>query len=372
MKTTVTRNIGSNRNAARLWIEGTVLSAANWNKGDRFNAVHGEGQLTYIKDPNGKRAVAGRTDRPVIDTNTNAILDTLEMQEPGGAAKVEVTADRITVTKAPAGLAEKIKAAAKAAKKGIVSAIAIAAALSPFAPEQATAYVTGKERILVGCEFSGRVRDAFIAKGHDAISCDLLESDRVGPPHAQGDLRELLDQEWDKIIAFPSCTYLTSAALWRNQLKHDPTGERAAKTELALQFVCDIMNGKAPQKSIENPVGCISTRIYLDIDSIYKVRPLHLCTKKPSLKPTQTVQPYEFEHPESKRTCLWLQNLPPLTPSNKLDITEHGTYHASTDKWYWQNQTKSGQNKLTPSADRWKIRSVTYQNIANEMANQWG
>lgn len=197
-------------------------------------------------------------------------------------------------------------------------------------------------RILVACEFSGVVRDAFIRKGHDAMSCDLLPTESPGP-HYQGDVLDILGDGWDLMIAHPPCTYLASSGLhWnkripgREQLTHD-----------ALLFVFNLMgegfvHHEIPRIALENPIGRISTA--------YR-------------KPDQIIQPWQFGHPESKSTCLWLKNLPPLTATNVLEKPQSGR---------WENQTPSGQNKLGPSADRWKMRSVTYQGIADAMATQWG
>lgn len=191
-------------------------------------------------------------------------------------------------------------------------------------------------RILVACEYSATVRDALIARGHDAVSCDLLPSEKPGP-HIQGDVCALLGDGWDMMIAFPPCTYLCSSGLHWN--KRRP--ERAAQTEDALRFVQSLMDAPIHQIAIENPVGCISSRIR---------------------KPDQIIQPWQFGHPESKTTCLWLKNLLPLKPTNVLALPESGR---------WANQTTSGQNKLGPSEDRWKERSRTYQGIADAMAAQW-
>jgi hypothetical protein len=192
-------------------------------------------------------------------------------------------------------------------------------------------------KVLIACEYSGTVRDAFIRLGHDAMSCDLLPTDVPGP-HYQGDVRDILNDGWDLMIAHPPCTYLCSSGLHWN--KRRP--ERAAQTEEALQFVQLLLDADIPRIALENPIGCISTRIR---------------------KPDQTIQPWQHGDPESKATCLWLKRLPLLEPSNKLPLPESGR---------WANQTPSGQNKLGPSADRWKIRSQTYKGIANAMAQQWG
>lgn len=191
-------------------------------------------------------------------------------------------------------------------------------------------------RVLVACEYSGIVRDAFAARGWDALSCDLLPTDAPGKHHT-GDVRELLAQQWDILIAFPPCTYLCSSGMhWTVRGKRDPQ-----LTEDALDFVRLLMGANAPHIALENPVGAISTRIR---------------------KPDCIIHPWQFGHPESKTTCLWLKNLPPLKPTNVLAKPESGR---------WENQCASGQNKLAPSPDRWKKRSKTYQGIAEAMAKQF-
>lgn len=195
-------------------------------------------------------------------------------------------------------------------------------------------------RVLVACEYSGRVRDAFIARGHDAVSCDLLPTDAPGP-HYQGDVADLLGDGWDLMIAHPPCTYLCSSGLHWN--KRRP--ERAAQTEAALDFVRLLMDAPIDRIAVENPIGCISTRIR---------------------KPEQTVQPYWFGDDASKATCLWLKNLPPLRATNLV------VGRLINGKRRWANQTDSGQNKLPPSDTRWKQRSETYLGIAAAMAEQWG
>lgn len=196
---------------------------------------------------------------------------------------------------------------------------------------------TMKSRVLVACEYSGIVRDAFIALGHEATSCDLLPTDSPGPHH-QGDVRDILDDGWDLMIAHPPCTYLASSGLHWN--KRRP--ERAAFTEDALGFVRLLLEAPIPRIALENPIGCISSRIR---------------------KPEQIIQPWQFGHDASKATCLWLKGLPLLRATNELP---------GGRKARRANQTSSGQNCLPPSADRWKIRSTTYKGIADAMASQWG
>jgi hypothetical protein len=195
-------------------------------------------------------------------------------------------------------------------------------------------------RVLIACEYSGAVRDAFKRAGHAAMSCDLLPTDVAGW-HYQGDVADVIGDGWDLMIAHPPCTYLCSSGLHWN--KRRP--ERAQQTEEALAFVQMLLAAPVPMIALENPIGCISTRIR---------------------KPTQTIQPWQFGHDASKATCLWLKNLAPLTPTDLIEP------RIINGRKRWGNQTDSGQNKLPPSADRWKIRSETYQGIADAMAVQWG
>lgn len=196
--------------------------------------------------------------------------------------------------------------------------------------------------VLVACEFSGVVRDAFRANGHYAKSCDLLPSDNpVWGMHYKGDVMDIIDQKWDLMIAHPPCTYLCASGLHWNKTVPD----REEETEDALQFVRGLMEADIPRIAIENPVGCISTRIR---------------------KADQMIQPYDFGENASKRTCLWLKNLPKLKPTERI------TGRMVNGKERWENQTDSGQNRVPPSPDRWKYRSVTYPGIAKAMADQWG
>lgn len=193
-------------------------------------------------------------------------------------------------------------------------------------------------RVLVACEFSGIVRDAFAARGHDAWSCDLLPSERPGQ-HIQGDvLKRLAWTHWDLMIAHPPCTYLAVSGLHWN--KRVPG--RTQKTEEALEFVRTLLDCSIPKIAIENPIGCISSRIR---------------------KPDQIIQPWQFGEDASKATCLWLKGLPMLTHTNVLP---------GGAKARRANQTPSGQNKLGPSPERAMLRAKTYQGIADAMADQWG
>ena len=180
------------------------------------------------------------------------------------------------------------------------------------------------KRILVACEFSGRVRDAFIKNGCDAISCDLLPTDQPGP-HYQGDVLDILDDGFDLMVAHPPCTHLAvSGARWF-KYKQKEQAE-------ALDFVRRLLDADIPQICLENPVSIISSRIR---------------------KPDQIIQPYEYGHGETKKTCLWLKNLPKLKPTNVVDGREPRIHN------------------LPPSKDRWKIRSLTFQGIADAMGEQW-
>ena len=195
-------------------------------------------------------------------------------------------------------------------------------------------------RVLVACEYSGTVRDAFRARGHHAMSCDLLPTD-VDGPHYQGDVRDIINDGWDLMVAHPPCTYLCSSGLHWN--KRVPG--RAQLTEEALEFVRYLLGAPIPRIALENPIGCIGTRIR---------------------KADQTIQPWQFGHDASKATCLWLKNLPALVPTTVIEP------RIVDGKKRWGNQTDSGQNRLPPSEDRWKIRSETYTGVAEAMAAQWG
>ena len=195
-------------------------------------------------------------------------------------------------------------------------------------------------KILIACEYSGRVRDAFIRAGHDAMSCDLLPTDVPGP-HYQGDVTDILHDGWDLMVAHPPCTYLSVSGMhWTTRGLRDPQ-----LTEDALAFVRLLLNAPIDRIALENPISVISSRIR---------------------KPDQIITPYMFGHDASKKTCLWLKNLPSLMPTSMVEP------RIVNGKKRWGNQTDSGQNKLPPSEDRWKIRSETYQGIADAMANQWG
>ena len=180
-------------------------------------------------------------------------------------------------------------------------------------------------RILVACEFSGRVRDAFAKRGFDAWSCDLLPTESPGQ-HIQGDVLSHLDDGWDLMIAHPPCTHLAvSGARWFK--------DKAKEQAEALAFVQALMDAPIPRICIENPISIISSRIR---------------------KPDQIIQPWMFGHGEVKSTCLWLKGLPKLQPTNIVDGREPKVH------------------RMAPGPNRWKERSRTYQGIADAMASQWG
>lgn len=197
-------------------------------------------------------------------------------------------------------------------------------------------------KVLVACEFSGAVRDAFRAKGHDAWSCDLEPSTVPSFFHFQKDITKVLALEsWDLMIAFPPCTYLCSSGLHWNTRRP----ERAAQTEEALAFVMMLASQSIPKIAIENPIGCLSSRWR---------------------KPDQIIQPWQFGHDASKATCLWLKGLPPLVPTGEV------APRLVNRKKRWANQTDSGQNRLGPSPTRSNERATTYAGVAAAMAEQWG
>lgn len=208
-------------------------------------------------------------------------------------------------------------------------------------------------RVLVACEFSGTVRDAFSRKGHYAVSCDLLPSKTEGM-HRQCNVLDLLTIEWDLMIAHPPCTYLTWAAAWafkdgpyHQKLKPETLvgADRRAAREEAMKFVMALINAPIAKICIENPRSFISN----------------------AYKPAdQTIHPHKFGHDASKATCLWLKNLPKLLNTKTIQP------RLVNGLPRWANQTDNGQNRISPSENRWAERSVTYQGIADAMADQWG
>lgn len=183
-------------------------------------------------------------------------------------------------------------------------------------------------RVLVACEYSGRVRDAFAKRGHTAVSCDLLPSDSPHGWHVQGDVLAILDKGWDLLIAHPPCTHLAVSGA-----RHFAAKQASGVQQEALDFVRALLDAPIERIALENPVSIISSRIR---------------------KPDQVIQPWQFGHGETKATCLWLKNLPKLQPTNIVEGRENRVH------------------RMPPSADRWKKRSTTYQGIADAMASQWG
>ena len=227
-----------------------------------------------------------------------------------------------------------------------------------------------KLKVLIACEYSGRTRNAFIKKGHNAISCDILPTKKPGP-HYQGNVLDILDDGFDLMIAHPPCTYLTCSAEWaykNNQTKNIKPGiligdERKEAREGAIKFFMKLVNADIKMIAIENPVGVMSTRFR---------------------KPDQYIQPYEYGHNASKRTGIWLKNLPLLIPTKFVEprmvccgevITGSVCSHCfgkNTPLPRWKNQTNSGQNVLPPSKNRGKKRGKTYKGWSKAMAKQWG
>ena len=200
-------------------------------------------------------------------------------------------------------------------------------------------------RVLVACEYSGTVRDAFIRAGHYAASCDLLPSESPLGDHYQCDVLELLNHGWDLMIAHPPCTDLAVSGA-AHFAKKQASGSQAA----ALDFVRQLLEAPIPRIALENPVSIISSRIR---------------------KPDQIIQPYNFGHDASKQTCLWLKGLPPLVPTKYVEPRLVTTPSGRIAK-RWANQCDNfGHDKLPPSPDRWKLRSATYKGIAEAMAEQW-
>jgi site-specific DNA-cytosine methylase len=182
-------------------------------------------------------------------------------------------------------------------------------------------------RVLVACEYSGRVRDAFRARGHEAWSCDLLPSE-VDGPHIVGDVRDWLGDGWDLLIAHPPCTHLAVSGA-----RHFAVKRAAGLVDEALDFVRLLLDAPVPRIALENPVSLISSAVR---------------------RPEQIIQPWMFGHGETKKTCLWLKGLQPLRPTDVVD------------------GRLARVHRMAPSPDRWKERSRTYEGVALAMADQWG
>jgi hypothetical protein len=190
-------------------------------------------------------------------------------------------------------------------------------------------------KVLVACEYSGTVRDAFIALGHEAMSCDLLPTDALGP-HYQGDIRDVLDYPWDLMIAHPPCTDLAvSGAAWFANKR------MVGSQQASASFFMKLAKAEIPKIAIENPV-CVMSSLWR--------------------KPDQVIQPWMFGHTEQKATCLWLKGLKPLIETNNV----------KEEMMLLPKNQRERMHYLPPSEDRWKLRSTTYQGIAKAMADQWG
>jgi len=201
-------------------------------------------------------------------------------------------------------------------------------------------------RVLIACEFSGTVREAFAAKGHDAWSCDLEPTDIPGN-HYQGDVLEFINDGWDMMIAHPPCTYLTvTGNKWFKPEYKDRFPTRQQDRQDAINFFMSLVNAPIDKIAIENPIGIMST--------MYK-------------KPNQIIHPWQFGHEASKSTCLWLKGLDNLKPTDIVDKGEFVTYKSGKrmTKWYADAASKSPK-------ERAKIRNKTFQGIADAMAEQWG
>lgn len=209
-------------------------------------------------------------------------------------------------------------------------------------------------RVLVACEFSGTVRDAFSAAGHAAESCDILPTESAGGIHHERDVREILGDGYHLLIAHPPCTYLAASQLWRCLPKHDPSGEREAKRQEALQFVRDLAAAPIARACIENPKGCIGTE-----------------NAAPGFRPSM-VQPYEFGHDVSKQTYLWLRDLPELERDPADYVAPRVIDYRGKPVNRWANQSPCGADSTGPSADRGHKRSRFFAGIARAMARQWG
>jgi len=191
-------------------------------------------------------------------------------------------------------------------------------------------------KVLIACEFSGTVRDAFIARGHNAWSCDLLPTEKPGP-HIIGNALDILGEGWDLMIAHPPCTHLAVSGA-----RHFAAKRADGRQQTALEFVRKLLVAPIPRIALENPVSIISSQIR---------------------KPDQIIQPWQFGHETTKTTCLWLKGLPPLIPSNIVGKGERQYYASGTSSPIWHAKTGGGSGHK---------RSITFQGIADAMAEQWG
>lgn len=192
-------------------------------------------------------------------------------------------------------------------------------------------------RVLVACEYSGRVRDAFIRNGHDAMSADLLDTDQPGP-HYKGDVRDVLGDGWDLMIGHPPCTFMANSGARHLYLSPGvPDPERWANMAEAAAFFRTLWDAPIPRVALENPIMVGHAKQLIG-----------------GMRQTQTIQPWQYGHGETKATCLWLRGLPELVPTDVVDGRVQRVLN------------------LSPSPDRWKLRSTTFQGIADAMGDQWG
>lgn len=350
-----TIKIGTNRGVARLWLEGKCLEQHGWTTGVGFVYSINKDCIIYTKaqkTPNGKpRRVAGKEGRPVIDTNNKMITATAN-----GKTHMEVTITDSQIMFKPTDKPDS------KLKTTVTKALLVAGAITlPFI----STFKPDAKKILVACEESGRVRDSFIQMGHDAVSVDLMDSESPDGWHIKDDVMNHIYGDWDMVIAFPPCTYLTNSAAWAfndpDYEKYPEIGyhqrvkestlvgqSRRDARELAIAMFMEIYESNE-HVAIENPTGALSSAFR---------------------KPDQIIQPWQFGTPHSKSTCLWLKNLPLLVPTQVLTMEEHG-YLASNGTQRWLNQTGSGQSNVPPSANRDTVRSKTYHGVAAAMATQW-
>ena len=202
-------------------------------------------------------------------------------------------------------------------------------------------------KVLIACEFSGTVRDAFIRGGHEAMSCDIEPTDVLGP-HYQGDMFDIINDGWDMMIAFPPCTHLAVSGA-----KHFAQKRADGRQQQGIDFFLKVVNADIPRIAVENPVGIMS--------SIYR-------------KPDQIIQPWHFGHEAQKTTCLWLKNLPLLQHTKVVDkgsfyVTKSGKRMPS---WSHDTVGENGKKLGYNTTEIKKVRNKTFQGIADAMADQWG
>ena len=283
-------------------------------------ATHSEAELKAIRDRNAAEPMGSRVDHVNDFTDANDLMAAAVMQQMPHVDDWSDLADEMT------------EAWARAKKADF-----------------------HLSRILVGCEFSGIVREAFAARGHDAMSCDLKPTEQPGK-HYQGDVRDILTDGWHMAVMHPECTYIAACQLWRCQPKHDPSRQREAKRQEALQFVRDLGEAPIEKMCVENPKSCIGTEGVL-----------------PGFEP-QMVQPYEFGHDYSKETYLRRRDLPELLKDPaKFVPGRDAVNNAGNPVKRWANQCDgSGADSRGPSATRGHERSRFFAGFADAMADQWG